>query len=170
MKTILLMRHAKAAEPESGQSDFDRELTAEGLQSATETGTALLSLGIPIDRIIASTSARTRQTADFVANVMQSAAAREDRESLYLSPAKEIKAAVREQTLADESSVLIVGHNPGIAGLICRWADQSLAVPPATVAVFESSADTWSDVRRKSGHGPALVFLLHDGKVIYQRN
>ncbi len=169
MKTIILMRHAKA-EQDSEKSDFERELTDDGIRVARETGTALLDIGLSIDRIIASSSTRTRQTANLVAEVMQSAPKRQDLDELYLAPPKQIKDALRGQETNDESSVLIVGHNPGIASVICRWADESLAVSPGTVAVFESSADTWDNVRRKAGHAPALVFLLRDGKVVWRRD
>ena len=169
MKTIVLMRHAKA-EQDSEKSDFERELTADGIRVAGETGTAFRSIGLSIDRIIASSSARTRQTANLVAEAMQSGAERQDLDELYLARPKQIKDAIRGQETDDETSVLIVGHNPGIASVICRWADESLAVPPATVAVFESTADTWADVRRKAGHAPALVFLLRDGKVVWRRD
>ena len=170
IKTILLMRHAKAAAEEAGESDFERRLTADGILTARQTATTLLSSGFRIDRIIASAAERTRQTADLVAEGMQLSAERLDLDELYLAPAKMFEATLCERTFEDESSVLVVGHNPGIASLICRWADKNLAIHPATVAVFESSADTWLHVRRTKVHIPQLICLLQDGKVAWQRD
>ncbi len=170
IKTILLMRHAKAAAEQQHESDFDRCLTEEGIQSACETGATLLSHGIHIDRIISSAAERTRQTADLVAEAMQLTAARTDLDELYLAPAKKFEKALCHCPLEEESSVLVVGHNPGIAGLICDWADQSVSVPTATVAVFESSADTWHDVKQTRAHVPKLVWLLQHGKVAWARH
>lgn len=167
MKTIVLMRHAHAGQ-EPGESDFQRGLTSDGVQIATETATAMLAAGLRFDRVISSSAVRTRSTADLVANVLAPNAEREDRDELYLASTREIKALIRGQSWDDEASVLVVGHNPGIAGVICRWANQSLSVPPATVAVFQSSADTWNDVRKNTGHGPALICLLQDGKVVWR--
>ena len=170
IKTILLMRHAKAAAEEPHQSDFQRCLTAGGIRIASATGTALLDGGFRIDRVTASAAKRTRQTADLVTAAMSLSPARLDLDELYLAPAKRFEATICERTFEDESSVLIVGHNPGIAGLMCRWADRSLSVPPATVAVFESSADTWLNVRQTKVHIPELVCLLQDGKIAWRRD
>lgn len=159
------MRHAKAAAEEPGETDFDRVLTAEGIRMARETATTLKGRGFQIERIIASAAARTLQTADIVAEEMQLDAARLDLEELYLAPARAFEAAVCERSFEDESTVLVVGHNPGIAGLMCRWSDKIFAVPTSTVAVFESSAETWHDVRLTKIHVPKLVCLIQDGKV-----
>lgn len=164
------MRHAEAAREEAGESDFERRLTADGIRMATESAATLRNAGFRIDRIIASAAERTRQTADLVAETMRLSAERLDLDELYLAPAKMFEAALCERTFDDESAVLVVGHNPGIASLICRWADKSLAVHPATVAVFESPADTWLHVRRTKVHVPELVCLLQEGRIAWQRD
>ena len=164
------MRHAKAAAEAQHESDFQRGLTEGGIRTAGETAAILLSRGIRIDRIISSAAKRTRETADLIAAGMQLTAARTDLDELYLAPGKLFEKAICDYPLEDESSVLVVGHNPGIAGLICDWADQSLSVPTSTVAVFESSADTWHDVRRTKVHVPKLVCLLQHGKVAWPRD
>lgn len=161
------MRHAKAEAEKPHESDFQRRLTEDGIRTARETAATLLSHGIRIDRIISSAAERTRQTADLIAEGMQLTAARTDLDELYLAPAKKFEKAIADDPTEDESTVLVVGHNPGIAELMCDWADQSLSVPTSTVAVFESSADTWHDVRRAKVHIPKLVCLLQHGKVAW---
>ena len=160
------MRHAKAANEEPGETDFDRCLTTEGIRMAQETAAVIKERGFRINRIISSSAVRTRQTAAIVAEKMQLNVDRLELEELYLAPAKAFEAAVCERTFDDESTVLIVGHNPGIAGLMCRWADKILAVSTSTVAVFESTAETWHDVRLTKIHVPKLVCLIQDGKVV----
>ena len=160
------MRHAKAANEEPGESDFDRCLTTEGIRMARETATAMKDRGFQIERIISSSAVRTRETADIVAEEMQLKVDRLDLEELYLAPAKAFEATICERSFEDESMVLVVGHNPGIAGLICRWADKALSVSTSTVAVFESTAETWHDVRRTKIHVPRLVCLIQEGKVL----
>ena len=164
------MRHAKAVEEKPYESDFLRCLTEDGIRTASETAATLLRHGIRIDRIIASAAERTRQTADLITEGMRLTPARMDLDELYLAPAKKFEKAICECPVENESSVLVVGHNPGIAGLICDWADQSLSVPTATVAVFESSADTWHEVRRTKVHIPKLVCLLQHGNVAWPRD
>ena len=160
------MRHAEAAAEEPGESDFDRCLTTDGVRMARETAAVMKHRGFRFDRIISSSATRTLQTAEIIADEMQLGVDRLDLDELYLAPAKAFEAAICERAFDDESTVLIVGHNPGIAGLICRWADRALAVPPATVAVFNSSADTWHDVRLTKIHVPKLVCLIQDGRVV----
>ena len=160
------MRHAAAAGEEPGGSDFERRLTNDGVQTATTTATAIRNSEFHIDRIIASAALRTRQTADLIVEGMQLSAGRLDLDELYLATAKAFESAVCKHTFEDESSVLVVGHNPGIADLICRWADRIISVPPATVAIFESPAETWSDVRLTKIHLPKLVCLMRNGKVV----
>ena len=133
---------------------------------ARETAAAMKERGFQINRIISSSAVRTLQTTDIIAEEMQLDVARLDLEELYLAPAKAFEAAVCQRTFDDESTVLIVGHNPGIAGLICRWADKAIAVPTSTVAVFQSTAETWHDVRLTKIHVPKLVCLIQDGRVV----
>jgi phosphohistidine phosphatase len=159
------MRHAEAAAEEPGESDFDRCLTTDGVRMAQVTAAAMKHRGFRFDRIISSSATRTLQTAEIIADEMQLGVDRLNLDELYLAPAKAFEAAICERAFDDESTVLIVGHNPGIAGLICRWADRALAVPPATVAVFNSTADTWHDVRLTKIHVPKLVCLIQDGRV-----
>lgn len=164
------MRHAEAATAEPCEYDFQRCLTDDGIRIASQTGAALLNCGFRIDRIIASAAQRTQQTADLVSTAMSLSAARLDLDELYCAPAKRFEATLCERTFEDESVVLVVGHNPGIASLMCRWAEQSLSVSPATVAVFESSADTWLNVRQTRIHVPNLVCLLQDGVIAWRRD
>lgn len=164
------MRHAKAAAAAPFESDFQRCLTADGQRVATETGITLRDCGFRLDRVITSAAERTRQTADLVTAAMSLSPERLDFDELYLAPAKQFEATLCDHTFEDESSVLVVGHNPGIASLMGRWTDRIESVSPGTVAVFESSADTWPEVRKTQVHIPELVCLLQDGKIAWRRD
>ena len=167
MKTILLMRHSKAGEGQPSQSDSDRSLTDKGIAAAQKTGICLQSLGLKVDRVIASSAVRTRQTAEIVAAEACPSAPIELLESLYLAPAESFARSVREQPMEHECCVLVVGHNPGIATLMCRWAEQSLDVSTSALAVFQSSATEWLDVRADSGI-PRLMSLIQKGDIVWQ--
>jgi len=166
VKTVLLMRHATAGEGKHSQRDFDRELTSEGYETATQTGHLLKRMGIPIDVVIASAAARTRQTAEAVREIVCPDARFELLDSLYHAPAETYAHAARRLTLEEESTVLIVGHNPGIADLICRWSDESLSVSTATVAIFESPVDVWKRFRRSHGDSISLTCLIQDARIV----
>ena len=98
------MRHAKAADEEPGESDFDRCLTTDGIRMARETAAAMKERGFQINRIISSSAVRTLQTTDIIAEEMQLDFARLDLEELYLAPAKAFEAAVCQRTFDDEST------------------------------------------------------------------
>jgi phosphohistidine phosphatase SixA len=87
-------------------------------------------------------------------------------DSLYHAPAETYAHAARRLTLDTESTVLIVGHNPGIADLMCRWSDESLSVSTATVAIFESSVEVWTRFRKSHGDSLSLTCLIQDARIV----
>ena len=92
------------------------------------------------------------------------------RENLYNATADTFALAIGQECEDNEASVLVVGHNPGIGGLMCHWAEESLFVPPATLAIFEVAADQqWNAVRLHTQPLPKLVGLIQDGAIVRQR-
>lgn len=168
LRTILVMRHAKARDGDSAPRDFDRNLTKSGRHTAQETGECLRSMGIKVDRIIASSSVRTRQTAEIVAAKACPASPIDLLDSLYNATAAMFASSIGEKSAPDESAVLVVGHNPGIAGLMCHWAEESLAVPPATLTVFQLETDDWTKIRLAESCSPRLVAVIQGGKILRQ--
>ena len=71
MKTILLMRHAKAEPGVPGQKDFDRPLAERGNEDALRMGRALAKTGEVPDAIVSSPAARAKQTAEGAARTMK---------------------------------------------------------------------------------------------------
>lgn len=162
------MRHSKAVEGTSSQSDFDRSLTDKGMEKAKRTGVCLKSLGIRIDRIVASSAVRTKQTAEIVAAETCPSVPLILLDELYLAPAEAFARSIREQSFDDESSVLVVGHNPGIGSLMCQWANRDLAVPTSTVAVFHSTAEEWNNIRAGTAVAPLLQCVIQKGHIVWQ--
>jgi phosphohistidine phosphatase len=146
VKMLLLMRHAQAAPKATGQRDFDRPLTEDGRQVAEQTGRLLSQMNIRLDRLVTSSSVRTTETAECVASSLHPASGMILLDELFDASTHEIEDSIRKQLHDDESTVLIVGHNPGIAGVMCRWAGQSLSVPPGTVTIFESADTEWCEI------------------------
>ena len=75
MKTILLMRHAKAEPGVPGQKDFDRPLAERGDEDALRMGRALAKMGEVPDAIVSSPAARAKQTAEAAARAIREIAA-----------------------------------------------------------------------------------------------
>lgn len=162
------MRHASAASELSGQCDFDRALTEDGRRVALQTGCLLAELGIQLDRVIASAAVRTSETAQLVVSSVRPASGIVLMHELYNAPAFSVASVLRGQMFDDESCLLMVGHNPGIAGVMCRWAGQSLSVPPATLTIFRSSDEGWNSVGSETCSGMALVGIIQGGQLVWK--
>jgi len=141
MRRLMLLRHAKSDRP-PGIADHDRPLNRRGRDEAPLVGTYLAHNGLVPDRVLCSTSERTRETWELVAGSLADAVppasssavaanaphakpAGEKRrrspkrpqvdfeERLYAAEPHTILALLRE-TPPKVHSLLIVGHNPGI--------------------------------------------------------
>jgi phosphohistidine phosphatase len=139
-RTLIVMRHAKA-EP-SAPTDFERELTDRGHRDATAAGRWLGAQGILPTHVLVSGATRTRQTWEDVALGAEwplSLAVYDD--GLY---------AASTMTVVDlveglQGTVLVIGHNPTMAGLVQHLDDGGsdflvLDYPTSAVTVLE--ADT----------------------------
>jgi phosphohistidine phosphatase len=173
LKTILLMRHARAGDTRAGEHDYDRSLTADGNDMAFQTGRILASLNLSVDRIIASAAARTQQTAELVSEEINATRTRTAappvaiicRPELYHASAHGFAKAAGQHAFDDESTVLIVGHNPGIGTLMCYWAQKGLDVSPATLVAFRFDLKSWTDVKASHNEGVRIIAIIQDGKL-----
>ncbi len=164
MKTLLLLRHAKSSWDHPSMRDFDRPLADRGKRDAPRMGRALKERGPAApDLIISSPAARARETVEAVIQSASLTAPLRFDESIYDASLAELMRLVRG--LPDNiSCVLMVGHNPGFAGLVNRLTGASERMPTAALASIEFQVDHWADV--EDGQGKLLSVLiprqLHD--------
>ena len=163
MKTVLLMRHGEACDEVAGQTDFDRNLTTAGISMTRETAEIAKALGLKPDRVVASAALRTAQTAELMSATLAPAAPLSLLDELYAAPAESFADVVTRQCFPDEHCVLIVGHNPGIATLMCVWAGRGSSVPPATVMVFQFDTDDWHAALRSPRQ---LLHLIRNATLV----
>lgn len=106
------MRHGKA-EKTFGKRDFDRELVDRGMRDSRAQARDVLATNPP-ERIIASSSIRTTQTAEHVQEELGLAADIIDYdEALYLCSVRELLVALNR--LDDLwKAVCVIGHNPSM--------------------------------------------------------
>ncbi|MER3438647.1 MAG: phosphohistidine phosphatase [Chloroflexota bacterium] len=158
MKTLLLLRHAKA-EPEAAGGDHERALTPRGRQDAAATGRILAELRLPIDLIVSSDARRARETAEIVANVTGWPDALTLEPRIYGASVGALLDVIH--TLPESSAcALLVGHNPGFADLaavLCNATPASLHLPTASIAHLEIDHGSWRDVQPGSAHLRAML-------------
>jgi len=166
MKTILLMRHAKAEAGVPGQKDFDRPLAARGNQDALRMGRVLASLGVVPDAIVASPAARARESAEAAARAMKFGGTIRFVRALYDAEGRVWLEALRALP-SSAGSALVVAHSPGIAeaaALLCGAPPGAFDVPTAGLMALDAAVERWHDV----GSGGASLRWFLRPKLVEQ--
>lgn len=158
MLRLLLFRHAKTAR-ESGGGDHDRPLTKRGEEDSKRIGRYLADEQLLADLAIASDSRRTRQTLDLAMRAAnQHPQARLDR-AVYLAEPHTLLEVIR-RTPSEVRSLLMIGHNPGMADLATlltgfgdryAFARMSTKFPTAGLAVLDFPVERWDEVKERGG-------------------
>ncbi len=145
MKRLILIRHAKAVPAEkTSVTDFDRNLTPRGRRDAEQVGQWLRNAVPALERIIASPSNRTRQTAELIASAWGSnQPVIEYNRALYLPTCDELLEVIWALDPA-VNTVALVGHNPSISELLEELTGIThQPMPTCAVAVLAPETDSW---------------------------
>ncbi|MEO2019804.1 MAG: histidine phosphatase family protein [Fuerstiella sp.] len=162
MKTLVLMRHSHASADNPAWSDHERPLTGSGRLLASQTGKLLTEYNI--DRIICSSAVRTVETAELVATACGAKTTPEALDSLYLASPATYPGVASELAAHDDEVLMMIGHNPGIASLIMSWSAESLAMSPASVAIFELNINDWAEIAIRGQSETALRAYFSGGR------
>jgi phosphohistidine phosphatase len=150
MKTLFLLRHAKASRDDAGVPDHDRPLKPSGKKDAKRIGRLLREANLIPSLIVSSTALRARKTASKAAKQMGYPRAIELSDGLYLSSPRDHLEVVR--TLPDaEDRVMLVGHNPGISQFLSELTDTATELSTAELAQIELPIKRWADLARSDG-------------------
>lgn len=120
MRTLILLRHAKAVRAHEAPSDEARGLTGRGRRDAAAAGAAMAAAGLKPTLALVSSSVRTRETAEHGLADFELETRIED--ALYHAPPESLWDAF---SASDAESVVIVGHNPGIGELVGALVHQA---------------------------------------------
>jgi phosphohistidine phosphatase len=146
--SLYLVRHAVAADRgDAWPDDTKRPLTSSGTSRFRRQARGLAALGVRIEQILTSPLARTRQTADILAEALSNQ-----------PPIAEIAALAPGGTYAEviaelakrtrRSEIALVGHEPGIGELAARLVGAKAAF------VFKKGAVCRIDVDALPPTGP----------------
>ncbi len=117
---VLLIRHAPAEEREifalTGQPDELRPLTPRGIERMQLAARGLMTLALPVERLIASPLVRAQQTAEILAPTLE---IRQFETEALLSP--DVPASLlidwlRKQPRVD--GMALIGHEPSLSQLV----------------------------------------------------
>jgi len=145
MKTLLLMRHAKSSWKFPELSDRDRPLNKRGEKDAPRMGKLLKEKELIPQRIYSSTAVRACKTAEAVAEKVDYKDEIIYLDSLYMAEPTAIVDVLK--TVPDEiKSVLVVGHNPGLEGLVQILSHKVESLQTATIAYIKLPIKSWSEL------------------------
>jgi phosphohistidine phosphatase len=151
MKTLLLMRHAKSSWKHPDLPDQDRPLNKRGEKDAPRMGKFIREKELIPQLILASPAKRVSQTVDAIVGKMDFKGKVNYSDSLYLAEPSTYLSTLRE--ISDEyERVMIVGHNPGLEGLLQILSGQVESLPTASVAHLVLPIEHWADLD-ESIHG-----------------
>lgn len=150
-RRLVVIRHAKAVQ---GEPDHERPLSDRGVRDAAAIGRFLADAGLAPDRVVVSTSLRTRQTWDAAASALNTSPEVVADHRIYVNTVGGLLAIVHE-TSPDVETLALVGHNPAMEELVTRLDDGSgdaiaraaleKAFRTSGVATFDIDRD-WADV------------------------
>ena len=134
---LWLLRHGHA-EPHAS-SDAQRRLTSLGRQEVLQSAAHLL--GRPLEAILSSPYVRARQTAELVAEALQSAQVQEI--VPWLTPESSVREALALLAARPEAEMLLVSHLPligEVAGMLVHGHRQS-AISMGTASLVGLEGD-----------------------------
>ncbi len=145
MKTLILARHAKSSWKEPDLPDRERPLNKRGQKEAPQLGKNLREQGYIPHRIYSSTALRCAHTAEIVADKLNYQKEILYLDSLYLAEPHTYLELLR--SLPDEvESVLVIGHNPGLEGLLQILSQRVESLPTSAVAVLSIPVRSWASL------------------------
>lgn len=150
MKTLLLMRHAKSSWDDPRLSDFERPLNERGLKTAPFIGGVMSENNLSPDKILSSPAERAKQTALLVKDGGKLDAKVEFEDGIYeASPFKLLE--IVSDTPATVDTLMLVGHNPGMEGLLKLLTGETHSIPTAALIKVPLNVSNWSGVHNESG-------------------
>ena len=159
MKTLVLLRHAHAGWERGGLPDIDRPLDDAGRREAPMIGERLAKRKLIPDQIICSPAERCLHTAKIIAPFLQLPASRiEVAEELYNAD-PEVLLSIAQLCDNNVSTLMLVGHNPGITQFANSLTDvpiENLPTCGAFIAKFDEKA--WHQVEPHTGDYVAFEY------------
>ena len=146
MKTLSLLRHAKAERDSPDGSDFGRPLNPRGRRDAARMGKEMRRLGLRFDWVLASPAQRVVETVEQAGKLVPTFEMR-----IYEASSKQLHDLIRSTDDSVES-LLMVGHNPGFEQVAAHLTANGIeAFPTAALVEIELSVKHWRSVKEGSG-------------------
>lgn len=145
MKTLLIMRHAKSSWKDQELPDHDRPLKKKGRKDISNMAKILKKKSLVPDLVLSSTAVRSKETATLMIEKLKYKGKLELLEEFYMAePETYIKHIAKVSDKVDV--LLILGHNPGLEGLVMTLGDKITSLPTGSIAKLYLFIDKWSEL------------------------
>lgn len=156
MKTLILVRHAKAADRHKHLSDLERALTPGGQKDAKRAARVLKTKGIIPSLFVSSPANRALETAHvFAAELGYPIQRIALKQSAYDAMDAEALFSVIRETEDHHDTVLLFGHNPSLeefaSSLLLGFESE---LPKAGVVEIAIDKESWRDILPGDGRNP----------------
>lgn len=153
------MRHAKSSWDDPGLADSERPLAPRGRKAARSLCAYLKERRIKPALVVCSPSVRTLQTLDGIRPALGKSARVEIVDDIYGGGADQLLGVLR-RVPAPSSSVMLIGHNPGIEMLATLLAAKGEALPLLREKFPTGALATLATQRAWSELGPESAELI----------
>jgi phosphohistidine phosphatase len=159
MKTIYLVRHAKASWDEPGVSDADRPLIPKGVKNTKLIVDFLLKRESSIDLIISSPAVRAFETAKIVAEGLNYPVNKIKIDRKIYDGYYDRILDIIYGTSSDLNSLMIFGHNPTITNLANLFLHPGIeAMPTSCIVCLSFLVDKWEEIPSNEAVREFIVF------------
>ncbi|MBL8033542.1 MAG: histidine phosphatase family protein [Leptospiraceae bacterium] len=153
IKTLYLLRHAKAETQDAKKTDHERQLIDKGIRHAGKMAKLVESFRFPPEAIFTSTAARAHETARIFGETLKLSDKVIADDTFY--SASHQTYLQRIQKFPDEiDSLMIVGHNPVLEDLLVLLTSRSpfhCKMPTCALASVHFHVTLWSEIRPATG-------------------
>ena len=157
MKKLLIVRHSKSSWSDPYLSDFDRPLNKRGNRDGKLMAEFLLKRINNIDKLISSSSKRTRETSEFFKKKIN-IKVENYTDKLYHASYDDI-IDLLNQVKDDVRSLILIGHNPGLTQLVNFFTEVNLYNLPTTgIVVINFMIDKWKNIKDSKGNIEIIKF------------
>ena len=161
MKTLLVMRHANSSWKNQELPDHDRPLKKKGRKDISNMAKILKKKSLIPDLILSSTAVRSKETANLMAEKLNYKKKLVFLEEFYMAEPETYIKHISE--VPDEVEVLmIIGHNPGLEGLVITLGDKITSLPTGSIAKIYLFIDKWSELTPESDGEVNRVWVPED--------
>ena len=155
--SLYVLRHGKAELDAPHGGDHARPLRKRGRAAAKDVGLLLERLDEAPERVLSSNAVRALETVELAREAGKWKAEVLTSRELYGATPEKLLACLRDID-GSPARLLIVGHEPGLSGLVALLTGGAPPVfPTAALARIDFEASGWSELAPQSG---ALAWLV----------